>query len=197
MKAGLPEHEFKPLQEQQLELVWQWRNSPRIKNNMHNNNPVEWQDHCAWFKKLQTDSRRLFFILWQNKRPIGVLNFSDLNTPTPEWGCYLGETNVWPGSGIILECAALDYMVSYKPNHQSYSHLLAQVLSFNTAANKMHKIFEYEQVSQDKGAERNGKNFDILHYRYELAQWQQNRDLILAKLPKNIALAAAQIQFSK
>jgi hypothetical protein len=59
----------------------------------------------------------------------------------------------------------------------------------------MHKVFEYKQVNIEKGGQRNGLDFDILHYSYELKQWHQNRDKILAKLPKNIAKAAAQIQF--
>jgi UDP-4-amino-4,6-dideoxy-N-acetyl-beta-L-altrosamine N-acetyltransferase len=191
MKASIPEHAFEPLNKQQLELVWQWRNSQRIKQNMHNDAPVTWQEHCTWFEKFQADPSRKFYVFLQNQRPIGVLNFSGLNTPTPEWGCYLGETNVWPGSGIILELAALDYTAS----HSQFSHLIAQVLSFNTPANKMHKVFEYEQVNTEIGGERDGLAFDILHYSYELKQWQQNRDKILAKLPKNIAKAAAQIQF--
>jgi len=191
MKASIPEHAFEPLKKPQLELVWQWRNSPRIRQNMHNSERVEWQEHCAWFEKFETDNSRQFYVFLQNKRPIGVLNFSGLNTATPEWGCYLGETNVWPGSGIILESAALDYAAS----HSQFSHLIAQVLSFNTPANKMHKVFKYEQVNTEIGGERDGLAFDILHYSYELKQWQQNRDKILAKLPKNIVLAAAQIQF--
>ena len=193
MKAAIPEHAFKPLQKQQLELVWQWRNSPRIMQNMHNSAPVKWLEHCAWFEKLEADNSRQFYVFLQNQRPVGVLNFSDMNTSTPEWGCYLGETNVWPGSGIILELAALDFSA----DHDQFSHLLAQVLSFNNAANKMHKVFEYEQISLEKGGERNDLSFDILHYSYELKQWTQKRDKILAKLPKNIALAAANIQFSE
>ncbi|MFT6283632.1 MAG: UDP-4-amino-4,6-dideoxy-N-acetyl-beta-L-altrosamine N-acetyltransferase [Arenicella sp.] len=193
MKAAIPEHVFKPLQQEQLHLVWQWRNSPRIMRNMHNPEPVEWLEHCAWFEKLKSDNSRQFYVFLQDKRPIGVLNFSDMNTATPQWGCYLGETNVWPGSGIMLELAALDFSAS----HSEFSHLLAQVLSFNHAANKMHNVFEYAKLSLEKGGERNGLSFDILHYRYELKQWAQNRDKILTKLPKKIAFAAAHIQFLK
>ena len=191
MKASIPEHAFEPLKKEQLELVWQWRNSQRIKQNMHNDAPVKWQEHCVWFEKFQGDNSRLFYVFLQNQRPIGVLNFSGLQTPRPAWGCYLGETNVWPGSGIILELAALDFIAS----HRKFSHLLAQVLSFNNAANKMHKVFEYEQVNTEKGGQRNGQDFEILHYSYELNQWPQRRDKILTKLPKNIALAASHIQF--
>jgi UDP-4-amino-4,6-dideoxy-N-acetyl-beta-L-altrosamine N-acetyltransferase len=191
MKTSIPEHAFMPVQKEHLELVWQWRNSPRITQNMHNSAPVKWQEHCVWFEDLQSDNSRQFFVFLQNQRPIGVLNFSGLYTATPEWGCYLGETNVWPGSGIILELAALDFIAS----QSQFSHLLAQVLSFNNAANKMHKVFEYEQVNIQTGGERNGLPFDVLHYSYELKQWPQKRDKILTKLSKNIALAAGQIQF--
>lgn len=191
MKTSIPEHIFKPLQQAQLELVWQWRNSERIKQNMHNDRPVKWDEHCAWFDKLHEDTSRQFYVFCQNQRPIGVLNFSDLHTATPEWGCYLGETNVWPGSGIILELAALDFTAS----HSQFSHLLAQVLSFNQSANKMHKVFEYEQVKSTKGGQRQGLEYQILHYSYALKQWPNKREQVLKKLPKNIALAASQIEF--
>ena len=191
MKTSIPEHTFKPLQQAQLELVWQWRNSERIKQNMHNNQPVKWDEHSAWFDKLQEDTSRQFYVFFQNQRPIGVLNFSNMHSTTPEWGCYLGETNVWPGSGIILELAALDFTAS----HSQFSHLLAEVLSFNQSDNKMHKVFEYEQVNSTKGGQRQGLDYQILHYRYELKQWAQKRDKILKKLPKNISLAASKIEF--
>jgi UDP-4-amino-4,6-dideoxy-N-acetyl-beta-L-altrosamine N-acetyltransferase len=191
MTSAQPTHQFKPLCQAQLELVWQWRNSPRIQANMHNNSPVLWQNHCDWFAALQNDSSRKFYLMWQNQRPIGVLNFSALDTPTPEWGCYLGETNCWPGSGILLEVAALDFTAQNK----QFSHLLAQVLSFNTSANKMHKVFEYEQVSRQYGGQRDSQDFDVLFYQYTLNQWQQNREKVLAKLPKNIRLAASFIEF--
>lgn len=191
MSCQLPDHCFKPLSQLQLELVWQWRNSARIQNNMHNNNPVAWQDHCKWFDGLQQDTTRKFFVLWQQQRPIGVLNFSGLDTVRPEWGCYLGETNVWPGSGIILESAALDYAAKFT----QFSHLLAQVLSFNDAANKMHKVFEYQKVKTQYGGERNGETFDVWYYSYCLEEWRKKRSTILTKLPKNIALAAEKLRF--
>ena len=193
MKSAIPTHRFAALQQTQLKQVWQWRNSPRIMQNMHNNAPVAWQEHCEWFTGLQQDATRAFYICYQNQRPIGVLNFSNLNTATPEWGCYLGETNVWPGSGIILELAALDFAAK----RSQYSHLLAQVLSFNSAANKMHKIFEYEHLKSEQGGERNAEKFDILHYSYALKNWPLQRAKVLAKLPKNMALAAAHIQFEE
>lgn len=193
MKAGLPTHCFKPLCDAQLQQVWLWRNSARIRQNMHDVEPISWQQHLSWFCGLQADPCRQFYVLWQNARAIGVLNFSKLDTPRPEWGCYLGETDIWPGSGIILELAALDYVSA----NLSFSHLDAQVLSFNMAANKLHKVFEYEQVMTNKGGQRNGQFFDILHYSYPLKLWSQRRDKVLAKLPKNIALAAASIQFAQ
>ncbi len=192
MSHLLPSHLFSPLTEKQLRLVWQWRNSPRIQHNMHSNQPVEWQTHCDWFSALQQDESRQFFLLWQNQRPIGVLNFSALDTTEPEWGCYLGETNVWPGSGILLECAALDYTA----NVGKFECLVAQVLSFNQSANKMHKVFEYEQVNTQYGGVREGQPYQINVYKYNLQQWLNKRTSILKKLPKNIQLAIAKTEFS-
>ena len=190
MTKSIPEHRLISIDEKHLKLVWQWRNSPRVRKNMHNSAEVEWQVHIDWFDKLQNDEARKVFVLLQNQRPIGVLNFSDMHTTMPQWGCYLGETNVWPGSGIILEIAALDFSTNYR----HFSHLLAQVLSFNQSANKMHELFEYDKVRIEKGGERDGASFEIYHYSYDLTLWTQKRQQILNKLPKNF-IVASNIQF--
>ncbi|MDU0355717.1 hypothetical protein RS130_19160 [Paraglaciecola aquimarina] len=59
----------------------------------------------------------------------------------------------------------------------------------------MHKVFEYEQVSLENGGQRNGQQFAILHYQYELKQWLLKRETILQKLPKNIRNLSNDIQF--
>ena len=186
-----PLSEFKPLTEELLRLVWQWRNQSEIRRNMHSDTPIAWDEHLAWFAALQHNSKRRFLIFFQDGRPIGVLNFSIIADGVLEWGCYLGETDVWPGSGLLLEIAALDYAASDKTAHTLY----AEVLSFNQSVIKMHQLFGYQPMPDKPGATREHEAYQVKVFEYPLSAWRNNREAILAKLPKQIAAAAARIKF--
>lgn len=186
-----PLSEFKPLTEELLRLVWQWRNQSEIRRNMHNDAPISWDEHLSWFSALKQNSKRRFLVFFQDGRPIGVLNFSTMTDGVLEWGCYLGETDVWPGSGLLLEIAALDYASSDKTADTLY----AEVLSFNQSVIKMHQLFGYQQMPEKPGATRENEAYQVKVFTYPLTAWRINREAILAKLPKQIAAAAARIQF--
>ncbi|MEO3865806.1 UDP-4-amino-4,6-dideoxy-N-acetyl-beta-L-altrosamine N-acetyltransferase [Rheinheimera fenheensis] len=186
-----PLSEFKPLTADWLALVWQWRNLPEIRRNMHNDSPISWLQHQAWFNALQEDKQRKVFVFVQDQRPIGVLNFTWHRDGKLEWGCYLGETNVWPGSGLLLEIAALDYAA----NHTDCPALYAEVLSFNHSVIKMHQLFGYQPLPDKTGTLRDGQHYNVNVFSYPLADWRQNRAAILAKLPKQITAAAQHIFF--
>ncbi|MCH8537867.1 MAG: UDP-4-amino-4,6-dideoxy-N-acetyl-beta-L-altrosamine N-acetyltransferase [Alkalimonas sp.] len=183
---------FRPLTENTLELVWQWRNQPAIRANMHNDQPISWSEHQAWYQRLAT-SDTVFFILWQDERPIGSLYFNPHPTSGLEWGCYLGEQNVWPGSGLLLEIAALDYATAQHGCH----NLHAEVLSFNQGVRKLHQLFGYQETHEQAAeTERHGEPYSVHYYVYSTADWRTNRSTVLAKLPKQIAQAAAFIEFT-
>lgn len=185
------EHLFVPLSEEHVELVWQWRNSERVRVNMHNEQVIAWAEHKKWYESLQTDPTRECWIYCQHGRPVGVLNFSDMQSANMQWGCYLGEVNVLPGSGLVLEWAALEYTLT-QDNCQT---LAAEVLSFNTSALKLHKLFNYEAVGVEKGGSRAGSTFNIHLFSYAKTNWQENRLKILSRLPKPIQKVLQQVTF--
>ncbi|TDF39440.1 UDP-4-amino-4,6-dideoxy-N-acetyl-beta-L-altrosamine N-acetyltransferase [Alteromonadaceae bacterium M269] len=191
MTKQYPTNCFTRLSESELECVLAWRNTDRVRGNMHSDEVISWEQHVAWFSKLENDATREFWILRQNSRPIGVLNFSGIGSTEIEWGCYLGETNVWPGSGILLEVAALDRATKLKPAEK----LVAEVLSFNKSAIGLHKLFEYPQVSNSHGGVRNGEEYNKLYYEYPLSLWEQKKETLLMKLPKSLRALVETIEF--
>lgn len=186
-----PISSFSPLTAADLERVWHWRNQSEIRRNMHNDAPISWQEHLSWFEKLQSDENRQVFIFKQNDRPVGVLNFSQRSQGVIEWGCYLGETDVWPGSGLLLEIAALDYAAAQCGQQSLY----AEVLSFNQSVVRMHEFFGYHSLPDRIGQLRNNEPYVVKVFSYELDDWRNNRNAVLAKLPKQICAAADFIQF--
>ncbi len=187
-----PQSRFVPLAKQYLEQVWHWRNLPQIRRNMHNDAPISWQQHLSWFNSLQTATDRRFYVFLQDGRAIGVLNFSRHSSSVLEWGCYLGEDNAWPGSGLLLEIAALDYAALQPDVHTLY----AEVLSFNHSVLKMHRLFGYQPLADKPGSSRDEAAFVVNTFQYPLEQWRANRNAVLQKLPKQIAAAAQHIGFN-
>lgn len=188
-----PRSHFRPLQATDLQQVWQWRNQPEIRQNMHSPAPISWQQHLTWFEQLQQDGQRSFFVFWQNDRPIGVLNFHWHTAEMLEWGCYLGEPAVWPGSGLLLEIAALDFAADQANCHTLY----AEVLSFNQSVLKMHQLFGYQPLP-DKAATdspRAGRTYCIKVFHYPTELWRSQRAEVLRRLPRQIRAAADLIEF--
>ena len=188
-----PISRFSPLTSNELEVVLQWRNQPHIRQNMHSQDEITWAQHEAWFDALKNDESRCFFVYYQNDRPIGVLNFSEhQSTPyTLEWGCYIGEDDVWPGSGLLLEIAALQYALELK----GAAVLYAEVLSFNKSVIKLHTLFQYTPLEDGREFERDGEKHVVKRFEYKREQWQHNKPKVLSRLPKQISAAANFIQF--
>lgn len=187
-----PTSRFSPLTAQELELVLSWRNRPDIRRTMHQDGEISLQQHQAWFAALQQNSDKKFFVFYQNDNAIGVLNVAKTAEGTLEWGCYLGELNVWPGSGLLLEIAALDYSAA-KPGIQN---LYAEVLSFNHNVLKLHRLFEYDELPSRPGGIREQQPYQVHRFMYPLQRWQHERSRILGKLPPAIREAAALITFT-
>ena len=158
---------------------------------MHNDALISLEEHMQWFSSFRENPSREFWVLHQNDKPIGVLNFNDIDKPKMEWGCYLGETSVWPGSGILLEVAALDRAVELQPD----GVLAAEVLSFNKSAIGLHRLFEYPKVGSFDGGVRNEETYCKLYYEYPLTLWKQKRASVLSKLPKSLGKLAETIEF--
>ncbi|PHS59518.1 MAG: UDP-4-amino-4,6-dideoxy-N-acetyl-beta-L-altrosamine N-acetyltransferase [Alteromonas sp.] len=197
-----PNSQFIPLNDTHLETVLRWRNLPHIRANMHSTNEISWQQHLSWFETLKNDSKKQFFVFLQNERPVGVLNFTlvdaienphELTTPCLEWGCYIGEDNVWPGSGLLLEIAALDYAFIGK----NAATLYAEVLSSNQSVLKMHKLFQYDALEDRTDEKTDGAIVTVKRFLYHQKQWLLKREKVLSMLPKQIGAAAQHIHFAK
>ena len=197
-----PNSQFIPLNDTHLETGLRWRNLPHIRANMHSTNEISWQQHLSWFETLKNDSKKQFFVFLQNERPVGVLNFTlvdaienphELTTPCLEWGCYIGEDNVWPGSGLLLEIAALDYAFIGK----NAATLYAEVLSFNQSVLKMHKLFQYDALEDRTDEKTDGTIVTVKRFLYHQKQWLLKREKVLSMLPKQIGAAAQYIHFAK
>lgn len=190
----IPQSHFEIITKELLETVRCWRNTPRIRRNMLSTNEISEFDQVRWFEGLQNDRTRLYYVYFQDSRPLGMLYFTEISEDDCSWGCYLGEESVWPGSGLLLEIAALDYAFY----HLNVKRLNAEVFEFNTPAIRMHHHFEYKfEGASTVSYPRDGIEHKLLKYFYLQQDWTEQREHLLDKLPKQINAAAKKITFGK
>lgn len=188
----IPQSRFELLSADLLETVRCWRNQPRIRNNMLSSNEITVAEQARWYEGLRHDGTRLYFVYFQDATATGMLYFTDITGESCSWGCYLGAEAVWPGSGLLLELAALDYAF----DHLKVGNLKAEVFQFNTAAKKMHQLFEYGFTGLSQATyERDGADYHLENYCYLQQDWLERRLRILDKLPRQIQAAAKNLTF--
>ncbi|HAS6344854.1 TPA: UDP-4-amino-4,6-dideoxy-N-acetyl-beta-L-altrosamine N-acetyltransferase [Vibrio vulnificus] len=182
--------EFKSVNIEHLEMLREWRNSPRIAQNMYSQEYITESQQRSWFDGLSTNTTCSYFVCYVNEQPTGCLSFTDITDSTCSWGCYVGEPDVWVGTGIAIEAAALDYAF----NHLKLQKLVAEVVSANKPPQRLHKMFGYDFIVEES-VSRSGSDFMVKIYEYTHENWLIQRNKILGKLPPVISNAIQTISF--
>lgn len=187
-----PKSKFTPVNDEMLEQIRLWRNMPRIRNNMLDDTIISPEKQQLWLKAIQNNTDNEYKVFYQNEKPIGMLYFTSINKKKCEWGCYLGEQAVWPGSGVILEIAALDYAFTIL----DMDNLYAEVFEENQSPIRMHHFFDYQIEKEKTCNTRSGRKITLKCFSYSKKNWKTRREGILMKLPKQMYEAASFIEFT-
>lgn len=63
---------LRELTEDDLELILPWRNAPAVRRAMFHHHEISLEEHRAWFRRLQIDpSRRWYIFVDEQKVPQG------------------------------------------------------------------------------------------------------------------------------
>jgi len=107
---------LRPIQEEDLPLVLQWRNSAEVRKYLLNDEPIPPEAHQQWFESLEKDNRkRVFLIVSREERPLGLVQLFaiDRENGHAEWGFYVADPELRrAGFGAEAEylilCCAFD-----------------------------------------------------------------------------------------
>lgn len=187
----IPESRLSPVSEHLIEKIRTWRNSKRVRENMLDDSTIEPHQQRIWFDNLSKTTSKEYKVFYQDSKPIGMLYFSDIDQHSCVWGCYIGEEAIWPGTGVLLAIAALDYAF----NHLEVNKLQAEVFEDNTSPIRMHQAFGYKPRQDRTVTTKNGRQVRLLCFEYLQEDWKANREKVLGKMPKQIRDAAELIVF--
>lgn len=141
-----------------LELMLAWNSNPQVPRFLPSRpSALTWELHHAWWK---TRQHRIDWIIEYDDgktrpRAVGAVHIRDLNTPTPEIGLYVGETDLW-GRGIGRMALELAMAWAWPQGHRRLravihprnrrSHPLFQGLGFVRVGTGRRGQWLYEKI---------------------------------------------------
>lgn len=81
---------LKMLEEEELEMVRNWRNLDHVRLSMQYQEVITPQMQLNWFNTLDK-KRNLYFVILKNETKIGVVNLKNIENKNAEAGIFIGE----------------------------------------------------------------------------------------------------------
>lgn len=169
------DYRLRTMEEADLEKVLEWRNSERVRANMYTDHIITMDEHRAWFERIKQDQRVIYKIFEFQGRPVGVVNFTDVDQYNNKchWGFYLGATDVPRGSGAAMEFLALEHVFE----RMNIRKLCCEIFAFNSNVIKLHKKFGFvEEGCFTKHIVKNGKYENVIFMACFKEEWLNLKD---------------------
>lgn len=172
------------LEEKYLEIVFNWRNTDRIRSVMNNDEIIQLDQHYQWYTSMKKDSSKIVKLLLYKNTPVGLVQFSQINNKhgTCEWGFYIGDTTLAPrGSGKMMGILALDYLF----NEVKMRKICASILDFNNISINYHKKLGFlEEGRLVKHILKNNEYVDLVLMSLFKERWDKFSKLLKEEAKK-------------
>lgn len=141
--------ELKPIQAEQIEMVRQWRNTPRIRKLMLQSEPISQAQQARWYSAMVNDPAQVYFVVYFKSQPIGVGSLTAIDTQTKdcEPGMYIYDET--------YQCNIIPFSVAFALNDIAFevlglTTLHGKIFQSNQASLRFHKACGYK-VTEDDG----------------------------------------------
>lgn len=129
-------------------LLFDWVNESNVRRNAINTNPINWDDHLAWFQNKLHTEKTFVLIAEINNKPIGQIRFDfENNKFLIDYSIAKNERG--NGYGYLIVKEGINYI---KKNISALDTYIAWVRSENTASKRVfEKLGFYTKSSFYKG----------------------------------------------
>jgi len=161
-----------------LEQVLRWRNSDRIRQCMYSDHLISWEEHKAWFDKLQYKDDRKSLLFAYDDKPTGLLSFTEIDTVhcTAFWGFYLGEPSSIKGLGLHMGILGMNYAFE----KLKLRKICGEAIGFNQGSIQYHLRLGFKEEGRFiNHIVKNDKYEDIVRFALFKEQWQEHRLTII------------------
>lgn len=143
--------DLKKMDENDIELVRQWRNSRDVSVHMISQSIISEEQQIRWFESVKDSASQLYFVI-QSKTgdKLGVVNFSKIDpvNGTAEPGLYIGVTRE---RNSLYGMEAYYLLLKYGFEELKLQKVYGTALASNPTALKMNRSFGYttEEIIKD------------------------------------------------
>ena len=131
---------------EEKKMILEWRNHPKIKKWMYNQEEISLESHLNFIKSLKIYKDKIYFLVKMDKEYIGTIYFTTINykNKSAYFGLYSNPYSKVPGIGRILEKIAIDYAF----NTLNINTLKLEVFENNKIVINLHKKFNFKQIEE-------------------------------------------------
>ncbi|MDD2620319.1 MAG: UDP-4-amino-4,6-dideoxy-N-acetyl-beta-L-altrosamine N-acetyltransferase [Syntrophomonadaceae bacterium] len=175
-RINIADGKLRPMQLEDLEIVLRWRNSERVRSYMFSDHIISLEEHKEWFKYL--DSKRNVYLVFEyNQAAAGLVCFNDIDNKNglSYWGFYLGETNIPPGTGLLMGYLSMEYAFNILQTRK----LCSRAFRLNERSIKFHKKLGFKREGCLKSQIlRNGIYEDVIELALFNCEWAEIKNKI-------------------
>lgn len=133
---------LQPADEKDVDIIFNWQSNTEIRRFSRNTKPIEYQEHCLWFKNAISSNERTIYLMHAQQCIVGMLRLDDINDSTCEISILVDPNE--QGKGFAL--AALKALESLPIT----KIIEAYVREDNIASHKLFQSAKFKKVSATK-----------------------------------------------
>lgn len=165
----MTEHRIRPMAEEDLEQVLEWRNHPEVRSYMYSTHEIQMDEHCVWFANANNNPAVALLIYEHGGKSQGFVNITRTRcAEVADWGFYLAP-DAPNGSGRELGKQSLNYAFAQLSLHK----VCGQALGFNTRSIAFHKKLGFTEEGRLREQHFDGSQFhDVVYFGLLSNEWQ-------------------------
>jgi len=142
---------LRPAEDRDLDAIREWRNQDANREVSIQRHIISPEEHQAWWQRVQADPSRHCLVFEHDGRPLGVVNFFDIDPGnSASWGFFLDhETTTSEGTAMMawmqIMREATDYAFEEDPAGLGLQELRAEVRPENEAVRMMNRRFRFTE----------------------------------------------------
>lgn len=172
---------LRDIQQDDLKMILEWRNSERVRVNMYNDRLISWAEHCKWFDSLKDKTNSKYKLFECFSIPTGVISFNSIDNEngTCFWGFYLGRTPAEKRTGIIMGFLGIEYAFEVL----GIRKICGEAFRFNEGSIRFHQKLGFVQEGLfTKHILKNGVYEDIIRFALFRDNWMNLKPSLQSKL---------------
>jgi len=174
-----------PLQQEDIELVRTWRNSPEVAQYMYTSDLITVEQQAAWFARVATDPTSVYWLIEYNGQKIGLASLTDINRNLSScyWAFYLGDTSIrGAGLGAKIEFNVLEFVFT----KLQLNKLRCEVMTFNDKVIIMHEKFGFRREAYYRQhVKKDGIWHDVVGLAILKHEWESYRNVMQSRIYRN------------